>query len=343
MSEPLELLWREIEAAPAPSQPGWVRRLANPGADVPVHAAIAFPGGARSIVMDLPQAVLGRLQELPATSGLCVRLLPRLEGAPPELRSLAVELEDAQFADIFTIFCADVLGGISRCTKVVEAVILLLRRLERWQELLSSAADGLSHGELIGLFGELSLLRDVLVPAGGAGMVECWTGAQRMPQDFVMPGLCGIEVKTSAARTQTHVRIHGENQLDASDMTCLFLACLRVEPDSQDGESLNDVIDHLRSTVAGAPEFALPFARLLTDAGYMDRHRRRYDSQRFRLVQRRFFKVDDRFPRLLAASLPSGVDEVEYRLDLKACSAFECDQSALTAMLNSLHLGGAVS
>lgn len=338
MSKPLDQLWREIEASHKPQQTGWVRRLANPGAIVSVHAAVACLGGARSLMIDIPLMALGRLQDLPATGGLLVRLVPPLEGARPDQRSLMVELDDAQFTDVFTVFCADLVDGISRCAKIVDAIVLLLRRLERWQEFLSKSIDGLNHGEVIGLFGELWVLRDLFVPLCGIGMVESWTGAQRAPQDFVVPEVCAVEVKTSAARVLSHVRIHGERQLDDTGLACLFLVCLRLEPDSDGGESLNHIVGSLRELTKGAPEFLVLLDRLLTQAGWMERHARRYEQLRFRVAQRRFFRVDNRFPRLLMGALATGISEVEYKLDLKACSTCECDQGEFVKTLAGLKL-----
>lgn len=333
MNEALEVIWRDIQASPTPQEAGWVRRRANPSSEVPVYAAVENRSGARSLMIDIPKAAVGRLQALPVTRGLSMRLLPPLKGQAVEQRAFAVELDDSEFSDIFSIFCTDLVEGISQCSNALEAVSLLLRRLERWQELLSTATHVLSESAILGLFGELSLLRDVLVPMGGLMMLESWTGAQRAPQDFVVPGTCAVEVKTSAARVQSHVRIHGEQQLSSFGSPILFLVCLRVESDAETGESINDLVDHLRASCCQRREFALTFTRRLTEAGYLDRHRHRYDSARYRVAQRRYFRVEGGFPRLLAEELPLGVSDVEYRLELKACSAFECDQTALANAL----------
>jgi hypothetical protein len=111
--ERLEQIWREIEASPRPQQLGWFRRLANPGATVPVHAAVACQGDARSIMFDMPVACLGVLKDLPATGGLSVELAPALQGVSEGQRTLTVTLEDRQYADIFSVFCADLVDGIS--------------------------------------------------------------------------------------------------------------------------------------------------------------------------------------------------------------------------------------
>ena len=342
-SKSLEQLWREIEASHKPQKMGWVRRLTNPGAAILVHAAVACRDGARSLMLDIPIPAVVSLGDLPATGGLSIALVPPLEGVPSGQRSLAIELEDAQFADIFAVFGSDLIDGISGCAKVADAIVLLLRRLERWQEFLSKATDGLGPGEAVGLFGELWVLRDILMPIGGVGLIDSWTGAQRAPQDFVVPGVCAIEVKTSVARVLSRVRIHGERQLDDTGLTCLFLACLRLELDDEKGESLNHVVGELQKLAAGAPEFSILLDRLLTQAGWMERHMHRYEQRRFRVAQRRFFRVDNRFPRLLSGELASGINEVEYQLDLKACGECECDQGELVSTLAGLQLGSIFS
>ncbi len=338
-SRPLEQLWCEIEASHKIEQTGWVRRLINPGATVPAYAAVACHGGARSIMIDIPILSMAGLRDLPITGGLSVALVPPLEGVPTGQRSLAVELEDAQFADVFNVFGADLVDGISRCAKVAEAIVLLLRRLERWQEFLNKATDGLSSSEVVGLFGELWVLRDILMPIGGVGSIESWTGAQRAPQDFVVPSVCAIEVKTSVARMLSQIRIHGERQLDDVGLACLFLVCLRLELDDEKGEDLNHIVGELRRLTVGAPEFSILLDRRLIQAGWTERHSHRYAQRRFRVAQRRFFRVDSRFPRLLSGELALGISEVEYQVELKACSACECDQSELISTLTGLQLG----
>lgn len=338
MSNPLEQLWRELEASSHRKANGWLRRLVNPGAMVSVHAAMACPGGARSLMFDIPTASIGKLQDLPVTGGLIVHLAPALEGVPPGRRTLAVELEDAQFTDIFAVFCTDLIDGITGCTTATDAMVLLFRRLERWQDFLAAATDGMSQSAVIGLFGELWVLRDILVPIGGIGMLESWTGAQRAPHDFVVPSICAVEVKTSLSRPFSHVRIHGERQLDDTGLAYLFLLCLRVERDTDGGESINQVVTDLRSLASATTEFAVLLERLLAQTGWMDRHEHRYEHMRLRVAQQRSFRVDSRFPRLITDSLRPGVSEVEYLVELKACTEFECAADVLVSTLSELEL-----
>ncbi|EZP56616.1 PD-(D/E)XK motif protein [Delftia sp. RIT313] len=338
MSNPLEQLWRELESISHRKSNGWVRRLGNPGAKVSAHVAVACPSGARSLMIDIPTAALGKLQDLPATGGLVVHLAPPLEGVAAGQRTLAVELEDAQFADIFTVFSIDLIDGISSCATAGDAIVLLFRRLERWQDFLAAAADGISQSAVIGLFGELWVLRDVLVPIGGVGMLESWTGAQRAPQDFIIPSVCAVEVKTSLSGPLTHVRIHGERQLDDVGLTCLFLLCLRVERDADAGESINKLVSDLRSLASSSKEFSILLERLLGQAGWMERHAHRYEHLRLRIAHRRAFRVSNGFPRLIQDSLRPGLSEVDYILELKACTDFECADNVFAETLSKLKL-----
>ncbi len=334
----LEKLWLEIEVSERPKQTGWVRRRIDLLAEVAVHIAVSCVSNKRSLMVDIPARALGVLQDLPITGGLSVTLVPQLEGSRPGERSLAVELDDPQFSDIFTVFCDDLVDGISRCAKVNDAILLLLQRLGRWQEFLSNATDGLSNNALVGLFGELWFLRSMLVPLGGIGLVTCWTGAERGPQDFVVPGTCAVEVKTSIARVFSSVRIHGDRQLDDAGMVCLFLACLRLERTDVGGESLSDVVNDLRRLTSTIPEFSSIFDRLLTKAGWLERHAYRYEQIHFRVMQRRFFRVNSEFPRLLTQSVPAGISDISYQLDLRACIACECNEDEVVNTLSGLKL-----
>jgi hypothetical protein len=337
-SDGLDRLWLGIEASPLPAQLGWVRRTANPGAAVPVSAAVACRGGARCLLIDIPVALLARLQDLPSTGGLAVELVPALQGVPESHRTLAVTLDDRQYWDLFSVFCADVVDGISRCGRVQDAIVLLLQRLGRWQQFLSAATEGLTRQGVVGLFGELWVLRDILIPLAGISMLESWCGADRKPQDFIVPGLCALEVKTTAGQVLSSVRIHGQQQLDDSGLACLYLVCLRLQHDDGVGESLNQLVDDLRAQAATLPEFAALLEGRLSAAGWLERHRQRYDGQRHLVAQRRFFRVNERFPRLVSASLPVGIDGVEYQLDLRACEDHECGQAELADTLRGLPL-----
>jgi len=320
-----------------PRDRGWVRRQVNPGAVVPGYAAVACVDSARSFMIDIPITSLGVLQELPITGGLTVRLEPPLEGVPSDQRTLLVELEDRQYDDIFEIFCAHLIDGLSKCVKVIDATTLLLSRLARWQDFLRQTRDHLGRQAVIGLFGELWFLRDLLIPQMGLSALSAWTGAQNAPQDFVFPEKGALEIKTSTSRPMGSVVIHGERQLDNTGLGCLFLVCLRLEFD-ETGESLNEVIAALREQALMTPEFAVGFETLLAQAGWLERHAPNYESMRFRVAQLRFFEVSGDFPRLLPTSLCVGVDNVQYRLDLKACTDHERSRADFEHMFSSDNL-----
>ncbi len=320
-----------------PRDPGWVRRLVNPGAVVPVYAAVASISATRSLMIDIPIGALGVLQDLPITRGLAVRLEPPLKGVPSNQRTLLLALEDRQYSDIFDIFCAHLIDGLSKCAKVLDATTMLIARLNRWQGFLDHAHDRLGKAAIVGLFGELWFLRDFLIPVVGISALASWTGAQKAPQDFLFPGVCAVEVKTSTQRPMGSVIIHGEGQLDDTGLHCLFLACFRLEIDDT-GESLNEVVAALRLRAATAPEFAAGFETLLAQAGWLDRHAPHYELMRFRVVQQRFFEISGDFPRLLPKSLAVGIDRVDYQLDLKACARHERSRADVEQTFSSLAL-----
>lgn len=336
MIDDLERIWAEISSSSVSRQEGWVRRLASRPKSFPVHAAIRCETKSECLMIDIPLAGLAALGELPATGGMSVTI-QAIRGIPSNQRVLVIELAEQSFKDLFAVFCADLINRLSDCDKVNDATTILIQRLTRWQYFLSIRQEGLTHAEQVGLFGELWFLRDTLMPTVGMSMVCAWTGAQRAPQDFVIPGVCAAEVKTTEARSLQAVTINGEKQLDDTGLLRLFLVCIRLESEPH-GDSLVAVIRDLRAKTAALPEIARVLERLLFDAGYMDLHAERYESMRFRVAESRVFRVRNEFPRIVPSGLVSGVGSVTYRLDLKSCDSYQCTMADLCKELAELNM-----
>lgn len=338
-TDSFEELWRSLEAesAAASRRVGWFRRLIEGKFPVSVHVAVQAGTSTRSFMLDVPLSVCDGLRDLPETVSLSITI-QTLAGLPSNMRALVLELGDSEFADLFDVFCTDYTSRLPKCVRPADAIALLLERLSRWQRFLSVAREGLSQSEVIGLVGELAFLRDVLIPIGGIGMVRAWTGASNSAHDFVVPAVCSVEVKTTASSSLKYAHIHGENQLDAGNLSRLFLVCYRLDMSSNSSETICSLIADIRAQTRDIPEFASVFNQLLVDAGYLDRHADRYLRHKFRLVERRDFIVSADFPRIVGDTLPDGVDKVSYRLDLRHCTSFECLSEKLEQLLSSLSL-----
>jgi hypothetical protein len=291
------------------------------------------PGEMR--IVDLPQSVAGVPVYLGVGADGARLLVPfakdehrafraetRSRGIELQARQLEQEGENRWFLDVvctrtdlrwlFSSFVADILLRVRRHPGA-SPVAIVKTCFIAWRALFAAAERRLTVKQLAGLFGELHLLDRLIAQSSSA--VTHWRGPLRESHDFVSVGL-DVEVKTTLSGEDDVVHVHGLDQLAAPDDGRLYLAHLRVEVPSSDGEAVPDVVDRLREADATGRLTAL-----LHGAGYHDEHRATYVDLTFKLVDERWYAVDEGFPRLTAASFPGaqvplGLSEFRYSLDL---------------------------
>ncbi|MEJ8280882.1 PD-(D/E)XK motif protein [Pseudonocardia spirodelae] len=223
-------------------------------------------------------------------------------------------LVDDRMEDLFRALCAEVLTRIS--AEPERPVRALRRALADWRALLSGARRLLGASELAGLFGELSVLRDLV--GADPGAVVCWTGPTGSAQDFHR-GSVALEVKATMSPEGRTIRVHGLDQLDGGAGT-LLLSWFRLRTDR--GRSVPDIVEE----ILGLCDDPDSFLRALGEVGYRHSDADLYRTRVFEPVERLDHEVGPGFPRLTTASLrgdavPAGVGHVDYDLDLDAAPA----------------------
>lgn len=140
--------------------------------------------------------------------------------------------------------------------------------LEDFEALLSSSAQ-MTREKVVGLFGELWVLR--LVLCEGVAPPSCWIGSDRQLHDFRM-GALELEIKTTTANIRRHV-IHGLNQLSPTPGHVLSLVSIRLSSAGSDlGESLNQLVEQIRSALHADPVELRRFNVSLATIGYDSEH-----------------------------------------------------------------------
>ena len=136
--------------------------------------------------------------------------------------------------------------------------------------LQSSTDTGLAPEARRGLFGELTFLREhLLPPARRREAVAAWTGPTAAHQDFQLPG-AAIEVKTSSGKEPQTLVISSERELDDTGTGRLILAHLSLdERRGGSGESLNVVVERARDARRPTPPHESLLDDLLVRAGYL--------------------------------------------------------------------------
>jgi hypothetical protein len=214
---------------------------------------------------------------------------------------------------------------------------LLLARLEDWRRLLATVStQGLTGEQQRGLFGELSVLRDLLLPEAGAAAVMAWTGPDRQLQDFQFRN-GAIEVKTTSGNSAETVRIASERQLDCHGAGQLFLVTLALDARREGpGHTLPDLVGELREKTR-ALGIATEFEQRLNMGGYLETQAYLYSARRYAVRQRLVHIVAGNFPRITERDIPDGLSDVSYTLDLHAASGFRTSEPEMIRNLSLIH------
>lgn len=208
--------------------------------------------------------------------------------------------------------------------------------LASWRELLRSLVrSGLGRDEIIGLFGELLILKRMLA-IDARYSVEAWTGPGGGRHDF-QRARESLEVKSSTARRGRPVVIHGLDQLERLPQTRLNLWWLRLEVSVGRGESLRSLVDHVLDTSLTRADLEQKLAK----AGYDLHQPDEYEQPLFTQIESRLYLVDEAFPALtrqslVSGELPAGVIAVSYEINLSGDKPAPVESAQEDRLLNLL-------
>ena len=296
--------WRAL-AGPG-SREGWrVTDLLTVG-NCRILAARLMPGDREALLVGFGGITLPGDRDLPAGRGF---ELERVSKGPADNSWLALSRRDGASLPLFTTMVHDVVGVMrNSASPTVEE---LLRRIRLWQAFMSRSGGALLGPEAeIGLFGELhvlGLLADHFPDP--EVLLHAWTGPAGGLHDFVI-GNGAIEVKASLSQDGFRAEIGSLEQLDPSVRAPLCLAAVRLVV-SQSGLTLPQMIAQTRHRLGGTPTLD----RRLMQAGYLP-DMAEHHVRRFLVPASWFFEVDATFPHLTSRTVPLGIVDARYTIEL---------------------------
>ncbi len=235
-------------------------------------------------------------------------------------RVLTVDNDNKDFADlhcripsldlVFERLIADVLSRIELDS--AQPADACRQALDDWRTLLRTATDGPSREKIIGLVGELEVLR-ILAGHSPAAALDAWRGPSKSVHDFVRYGE-ELEVKTTTSVAGNTISVSNIDQLDSGLVDTLHLVVVHAIS-NEASVSLDDRIDELISM--GVPRGEL--LRKLDDAGYVYESGARIED-RYEIRSVRAWSVDEAFPGLRVGEIGTkrmkGVSKIKYDLNL---------------------------
>lgn len=244
-----------------------------------------------------------------------------------------VTCQISELRELFSYVVIDMLAAIQ--TPHVSTSRICSRVLERWRELLnSSRGTVISTEKLIGLYGELIYLRELI--SRKPISLDFWKGPESGKQDF-SNGRLAIEIKTTQVRHGRIVSVHGHQQLETPTNGELYLAVMKIEEGSEADLSIPDLVSSILSYGVSASELM----DKLSKVGYFFIDTGHYRTRRFRIVENSFYFVDSNFPKIVSDSflvgrLPVGILRLDYQIDLTGEPPHPLTESEYVDVLNHI-------
>lgn len=316
----IEKIWSELENDKSFYHGLLIRRYS--GDIIPdIFVAIKSPEGFRCIAASLSNAKNLNLSLFSNLRDISVEIIP--DDRNPERNYLIFKLLNTEHKDIFSVLCEDLILSVAPLQSEEKILKELINRFEKWKSLFDKVSShGLTPEEQRGLFGELFLLKKLLLSFEQTGFVlSSWVGVEKQIRDFQYNNW-GIEVKTTHGNNHQKIHISSERQLDTSNLEHLFLFHLSMESRLNSGETLNSMVDSIKLILESDFVSLNKFNNKLFEAGYFENHRDNYSDTGYFIRKEAFYKVENEFPRIEEKDMRNGVGDVKYSIIISQFSEY---------------------
>ena len=225
---------------------------------------------------------------------------------------------------IFYTLCQDLISITHKYESDKAMISAVETRLRRWQQLLTHNVDiEMDLERQMGLFSELSCLKQILIPKVGVEeAVISWVGADFDKQDFLLKKSI-IEIKSYRTSKSPIVEITSLQQL-YSDTKPLYLLAYALTQTSR-GNNIGDLVEEIYTLLDDKPMIVRDiFEKRLLEYGYIPEIQKSPLFE-FAVDRCRAYLVSDRFPKILPYSVANQILSVSYSIDLIGCEEFVID------------------
>lgn len=312
-AEELEIAWRALSGQ---SHPTGRFTLPVGSAGTRIRAGVLYPAEMETLLVGFD------LQDLPSGDALPEGCGFRIERTtdnydPAWAGWLCLTRQDSAGRDMFALMAADIVSSVAAAANRPDTAVLItmLSRIRAWQDFMRDPGRGrLSQEEEVGLFGELTVLHNLVSHGGNvAGVVDSWVGPARGLQDFQGDNFA-LEVKSTISPVGFPARISSLDQLDPAAGRAVMLAAVRLDANGN-GTTLPVLVERTRDLAAQMPRTSGALERMLMLAGYNDGAAASY-TRKFECVEIKIFDADENFPRLIRSEMRPEIRDASYEIDL---------------------------
>jgi hypothetical protein len=261
---------------------------------------------------------------------------------PQELEAVVVQTieTDRTYLDIyakghyemiFTPMANQIFVGVSvQGRKPIDVVV---ETIEEFRGALKPLKPDLTLAEQIGLFGEIWVLCNVLIPNIGARACSLWSGPDAERHDFIGDN-AHIEVKTTTRSEDKH-EISRTDQLRAPGGKKLLFVSIQLERSEGGTSTLATLIDEVIVALGIDGKAIDAFESRLAKMRWHDGLRQSSELKKFNLRDAQFFEVEGSFPRLPDDYIPPrGITGIKYVIDISSRSVL--DRSVVDGIVKSM-------
>lgn len=248
------------------------------------------------------------------------------EELPQELEGVVVQVieMDKTYLDvcakghyemIFTPMANQIFLGVS--VQGRKPMDVVMETIEEFRVALKPLKPDLTLAEQIGLFGEIWVLRNVLIPTIGTRACYLWSGPDSERHDFIGDN-AHVEVKTTTKSEDRH-EISRMDQLRAPCGKKLLFASIQLERSAGGEKTIATLIDEVIAILGIDGKAIDAFESRLSKMRWHDGLRQSSELKKFNLRDAQFFEVEGSFPRLPDNYVPPrGITSIKYTIDISS-------------------------
>ena len=310
----------------------YLRQNAPQAEDVLSEMSITMDGEATGIQIAIDSTGLMHLL-VPVTTQPPAEL-------PPDLTGLRIRHRNLDRGEVMDIFSPPAYEAVFTpfCKRLLQALLVESREpwaaarteIRSWAAAMRAPRNDFSRITQIGLFGELWVLSNVLIPQIGGDAIDHWTGPDRERHDFVGER-AHLEVKTTT-RSEPQFHISRIDQLYEPNEKSLFLAAVQIEESKGGQQNIGEMIDRIRHQLTGDAGALDQFLGKVSACGWYEELRHSGELLRFSLRDVEFYRVNEIFPKISSDFIvPNGVRNIEY--DINLCNLPGLDKSEVSKFI----------
>ena len=232
------------------------------------------------------------------------------------------DLLNEDMKEAYFSFCENLIDSIIGVRLESKALDLLKRRFITWKKLFQKATGkDISREKVMGAFGELMVLKDIIAPLYGIKTaIQAWGGPDMLSKDFTLNDTW-YEVKTISA-TADSIHVSSLTQLSSNNVG--HLVVVRVETVSPEfNASCSAIIDIVKEILLKITDESTEdiFIKKIQGIG-IDVHGKEV-KYRFDIKSVKTYKVEEGFPRITLENVPyPEITDVNYLISEASIGKF---------------------